>query len=94
MEGVSRWLEFILGFPSCCCGLSYAVSSVLSYLDGYSGGKMPKSGEWAAIRDELHRITVQRDALISQIIQVRDVLRENTKYDRGELIEELEGIVE
>lgn len=50
--------------------------------------------EWALIRSELHDLTIERDKLASKLLRIGEILRDNKDYDRGELIEELEGIVE
>lgn len=53
-----------------------------------------RKGEWACVREELSRLTTQRDKLASQIIQAREILADQSNYGREELIEELEGILE
>jgi hypothetical protein len=51
-------------------------------------------GEWASVRNELHKVTQERDALAAKLLRLQEILRDHRDYDRFELIEELEGAIE
>jgi hypothetical protein len=53
-----------------------------------------QSGEWARIREELHKVTVERDRAEAKLLEIKHVLEQQNLYDRIELIEELKGILE
>lgn len=55
---------------------------------------MMSEGEWSRVRNELHKVMKERDALAAKLMRLQEIIRNHRDYDRFELIEELEGAIE